>query len=386
MKKVMIVAGEASGDLHGSRLVNALLKLDPTIHFYGIGGGKMKEEGVEVIFHASELAVVGIFEVLIHFKVILAAFQRLKRLIEDDPPDLLILVDYPDFNLRLARIAKKKQVPILYYISPQVWAWRKKRVKTIARLVNKMAVVFPFEVPIYQREKVDVEFVGHPLLDVVKSDILREEALTKFGLDSAKITIGLLPGSRKSEVRRILPPMLDAAKVLQKEMGNIQFIIPLAPGLSEEEVHFLLDKKGIAVKIVHGDIYEVINTCLCVIVASGTATLETAIMGKPMVIVYKISFLTYLIGKMMISVKNIGMVNIVAGKEVCPELIQGEANPRRIAQEVKKIVQTPLLYQRMQEELKGIREKLGHSGASFRVAQIAYNMMVHSRGKRNKLL
>lgn len=373
----MIIAGEASGDLHGSQLVHALLEIDPTIHFYGIGGYKMKAEGVEIIFNASELAVVGIFEVLIHGKIIFAAFQRIKRLMEDKPPDLLILIDYPDFNLLVARIAKKKAIPILYYISPQVWAWRKKRVKTIARLVNKMVVVFPFEVPLYQREKVDVEFVGHPLLDVVQPTLSQEEALKKFELDSSKITIGLLPGSRKGEVRRILPPMLEAAKILKKEMNNVQFIIPLAPGLPEGEVRTLLDKKGLTVRIVHGDIYEVINTCFCVIVASGTATLETAIVGKPMVIVYKISFLTYLIGRMMIAVKNIGMVNIVAGKEICPELIQGEANPRRIAQEAKKILQTPALYQRIQEELKDIRDKLGHSGASLRVAQIAYTMMVH---------
>lgn len=375
MKRVLIVAGEASGDLHGSRLVNALLKIDPAIHFSGIGGEKMREEGVEIIFPASELAVVGIFEVLLHFRIIFAAFQRLRRLIGEEPPDLLILIDYPDFNLRLARIAKKKEIPILYYISPQVWAWRKKRVKMIARLVNRMVVVFPFEVPIYQRENVDVEFVGHPLLDVVQSNLSQEEASKKFELDSAKVTIGLLPGSRKGEVRRILPPMLEAAKILGEEMNNVQFIVPLAAGLPEEEVRAMVAKKGITVRIVHGDIYEVINTCFCVIVASGTATLETALMAKPMVIVYKISFLTYLIGRMMIEVKNIGMVNIVAGKEICPELIQGEANPRRIAQETKKIVQNPALYQRMQGELKGIREKLGQPGASFRVAQIAYNMI-----------
>jgi lipid-A-disaccharide synthase len=377
MKKVLIVAGEASGDLHGSRLVNALLKIDPDIYSYGIGGEKMEKEGVKIIFNASELAVVGIFEVLTHFKVIIDAFQTLKRLIHEEPPDLLILIDYPDFNLRIARTAKKRGIPILYYISPQVWAWRMKRVKKIAQLVNRMAVVFPFEVPIYEKERVEVDFVGHPLLDVVKAELSQQEALERFGLEPAKVTIGLLPGSRKGELRKILPAMLDAAKVLEEKLKDVQFILPLASGLPEGEVLEMVKEKSIHVKIVRGDIYEVINTCFLVIVASGTATLETAILGKPMVIVYKISFLTYLIGRMMIAVKNIGMVNIVAGKEICPELIQGAANPQRIAQEVMRIVRTPGIYQEMQEELKRIKEKLGQPGASLRVARIAYQMMGH---------
>jgi len=376
MKKVLIVAGEASGDLHGSRLVNALLKMDPDINVYGIGGEKMKEEGVKTIFNASELAVVGIVEVLTHFRIILAAFQKLKQLIREEPPDLLILIDYPDFNLRLARTARKKGVPILYYISPQVWAWRKDRVKQIARLVNRMAVVFPFEVPIYQKEKVPVEFVGHPLLDVVKVHLSSEEARKKFGLEPAAVTIGLLPGSRKSEMQRILPPLLDAAKILKEKLSAVQFILPLASGLNEEEVQGMIEERGLTVRVAHGEIYEVINACSLAIVASGTATLETAIVGTPMVIVYRVSFLTYLIGRMMIGVKNIGMVNIVAGKEICPELIQGAVNPQRIAQEAMKLVQAPAVCQRMKEELRGIREKLGQPGASLRVAQIAYEMMV----------
>jgi lipid-A-disaccharide synthase len=377
MKKVLIVAGEASGDLHGSRVVNALLKIDPNFYFYGIGGQKMKEEGVKIIFDASELAVVGIFEVLTHFRIIMAAFQKLKRLIREEPPDLLILIDYPDFNLRLAPIAKKKGVPILYYISPQVWAWRMERVKKIAQLVTKMAVVFPFEVPIYQREKVDVDFVGHPLLDVVKVHLSPEDARKKFGLESEKVTIGLLPGSRRGEIRRILPPMLEAAKILREELPHVQFVLPLASGLPEKEVYEMVRKRNLEVKIVSGEIYEVINACFLVIVASGTATLETAILNKPMVIIYKIFLLTYLIGRVMIAVKNIGMVNIVAGKEICPELIQSAANPQRIAHEVTTIIRNPEIYQRMQGELKGIREKLGQPGASFRVAQIAYTMMAH---------
>ena len=371
----MIVAGEASGDLHGSRLVNALLKMDPDIHVYGIGGEKMKEEGVTTIFNASELAVVGIVEVLTHFRIILAAFQKLKQLIREEPPDLLILIDYPDFNLRLARTARKKGVPILYYISPQVWAWRKDRVKQIARLVNRMAVVFPFEVPIYQKEKVPVEFVGHPLLDVVKVHLSPKEARKRFGLEPAAVTIGLLPGSRKGEMQRILPPLLDAAKILKEKLSAVQFILPLASGLNEKEVQGMIEERGLTVRVAHGEIYEVINACSLAIVASGTATLETAIVGTPMVIVYRVSFLTYLIGRMMIGVKNIGMVNIVAGKEICPELIQGAANPQRIAQEAMKLVQAPAVCQRMKEELRGIREKLGQPGASLRVAQIAYEMM-----------
>ncbi len=374
-KKILMIAGEASGDLHGSHLVKELLSLDPRLQFYGVGGEKMKNEGVELIAESKEMAVVGITEVLLKLKSIFRIYRKLKNSLAAHSPSLVILIDYPDFNLHFAREAKKKNIPIVYYISPQVWAWRKGRIKKIGRLIKKMIVIFPFEKKIYEEAKIDVDFVGHPLLDSIRPRFSREEAFQKFSLTSGIVTIGLLPGSRMNEVRRLLPPMIEAIPLISKQINQVQFIIPVAPGLDLGEVKNLVGGKRENIRVVENNIYDVMRISDVVIVASGTATIEAAIMGAPMIVVYRVSPLTYLLGKMLIKVKNIGMVNIIAGKTVVPELIQKDVTPEKITSAVLRILENPSKQEEIKKELSSLKEKIGKPGASFRAAQIIVSFL-----------
>ena len=370
-----MVAGEVSGDLHGSHLVEAIHRIDPEIEFFGVGGEGLKRVGMTLLHHSQSLSVVGLTEVFAKLGSVFKALRALKRSLEKEKPDLVILIDFPDFNLRLARIAHRRGIPILYYISPQVWAWRSNRIKLIARLVKKMVVLFRFEVPLYEAAGVDVEWVGHPLLDVVKPTLPRERAFDQFGLDPKRRTVGLLPGSRRHEIERLLPPLLAAAHLLQKEIPDLQFVIPLAPGIPNTTLSFQIKSVSVPVKVVEGFTYDVMNLCDLLIAASGTATLEGAILGKPMIIIYKVSFLTYWVGRALIRVDHIGLVNLVAEKEIAPELIQKDVNPRRIADEAFRILKDPLLSQKMSESMGEVRQKLGEAGAVQRAARIVYSML-----------
>jgi len=370
-----MIAGEASGDLHGAHLVKEMLSLDPTLQFYGVGGEKMKNEGVELIADSKEMAVVGITEVLLKLKRIYQIYRKLKNSLAANSPSLVILIDYPDFNLRFAREAKRKNIPIVYYISPQVWAWRKGRIKKIGRLIKKMIVIFPFEKTIYEEAQIDVDFVGHPLLDSIRSQFSREEAFQQFSLTSGVTTIGLLPGSRMSEVKRHLPQMIGAISLISKQINPVQFIIPVAPGLDLGEVQNFVGSKRENIRVVENNIYDVMRISDVVIVASGTATIEAAIMGAPMIVVYRVSPLTYLLGKMLIKVKNIGMVNIIAGKTVVPELIQKDVTPEKITSAVVQILENPSKQEEIKKELSNLKEKIGNPGASLRAAQIIISLL-----------
>jgi len=374
-KKILMVAGEVSGDLHGAHLMEAILRIDPEVQFFGIGGERLERMGMKLLYHSQSLSVVGITEVLFKIRSILKALRGLKQSLNQERPDLIILIDFPDFNLRLAKIAHRKGIPILYYISPQVWAWRPKRVKLIAEWVKKMVVLFPFEVPFYEAAGVDVEWVGHPLLDIVKPTLSKEVAFQRFDLDPQRKTIALLPGSRMHEVKRLLPPLLASAQLLQKEIPDLQFIIPLAPGIHQRTLSPWMRNIFVPVKVVEGWAYEVMNLSELLITASGTATLEAAILGKPMVIVYKVSFLSYWIGRALIQVDHIGLVNLVAGKEIAPELIQKDVNPQRIAEEALRILRDPILGRRMTESMAGVRQSLGEPGAAQRAAGIVTSLL-----------
>jgi len=374
-KKILLVAGEVSGDLHGSRLVEAIQRIDPDIEFFGIGGEGLERAGMKLLYPSQSLSVVGITEVFFKLRAILKALQGLKKSIDRERPDLVILIDFPDFNLRLAKMAQRKGIPILYYIGPQVWAWRPRRIKLIARLVKKMIVLFPFEVPLYQAAGVDVEWVGHPLLDIVKPTLSREKAFQQFGLDPRRRTVGLLPGSRKHEVERLLPPLLASAHLLQKEIPDLQFVIPLAPGLPKTLLLSRMGNISVPVAVVEGFTYDVMNLSELLIVASGTATLEGAIVGKPMIIVYKVSFLSYWVGRALIRLDHIGLVNLVAEKEIVPELIQKDVNPQQIADEAFRILRDPILSRKMAESVNKVRQKLGELGAAERAARIVTSLL-----------
>ena len=371
----MLVAGEVSGDLHGAHLVEAIQEIEPEIQFFGVGGEGLEKRGMKLLHHVHSLSVVGISEAFRKLRTALKILRELKEAMEQERPDLIVLIDYPEFNLRLARIARKKGIPVLYYISPQIWAWRPGRVRSIAKLVRKMVVLFPFEVPLYQAAGVDVEWVGHPLLDIVRPSLPKEEAIERFGLDPAQKTIALLPGSRIEEVARLLPPLLDSTILLRKKMSELQFIIPLAPGISETNLHPILRDGPVPIRVVNGFSYDVMALSDLIITASGTATLEAALLGKPMVIVYKVSSLTYWVARALIRVKHIGLVNLVAGKEIARELIQEEVNPERIAEEALRLLKDPVLYEKTIESMAEVRQSLGESGAASRAARIVLSLL-----------
>jgi lipid-A-disaccharide synthase len=374
-KKILMVAGETSGDLHGAHLVEAIHQIDPEVQFFGVGGEHLERKGMKLLYHSHSLSVVGITEAISKLGTVLKALGRLESSLEQERPNLVILIDFPEFNLRLAKIARRKGIPVLYYISPQVWAWRHARVKLIAERVKKMVVFFPFEVPLYKAAGVDVEWVGHPLLDIAKPALSKEVAFRKFGLDPQRRTIGLLPGSRTHEVERLLPPLLASAHLLQKEIPDLQFVIPLAPGFKEASLSPWMKNSSVAVKLIEGWTYDVMNISELLILASGTATLEAAILGKPMIIVYKVSLLSSWVGRAMIRVNHIGLVNLVAGKGIAPELIQKDVNPKRIAEEALRILKDLVLRQKMVECLKEVRQRLGNPGAAQRAARIVMSML-----------
>jgi lipid-A-disaccharide synthase len=371
----MIIAGEASGDLHGANLVKELLKRDPSITFFGIGGSRMREAGVNTLVDASDMAVVGLVEVVAHFSTIYSAFSRMKQILRTAPPDLLILIDYPDFNLRLAGVAKKDGVKVLYYISPQVWAWRVGRVKKIGRVVDHMAVVFPFEVPFYEREGIPVTFVGHPLVDAVHPILSIADAQKRFALDPERKVIGLFPGSRRQEIANLLPIILRSAELLSQRYPGVQFVLPLAPSLKRSDIDPFLEAAKFAVTVIEGFTYDVIQVCDAIITVSGTVTLEIAMIGVPMVIIYQVSPLTYFIAKRLVKVDHVGICNIVAEERMVKELIQNDAQPDKIAEEITAIISDREYDASIRRKCLAMRGKLGSGGCSAKVAAIVLDML-----------
>jgi len=372
---IMIVTGEASGDHHGALVLQALQERFPDVRCCGIGGDELQRSGMRLLQHNRDLAVVGVVEVLAHAPHILRAFRVLRRQIRTAPPDLIIFIDYPDFNLRMAAYASRRGVPVLYYISPQIWAWRQGRAKKIARIVDTMAVIFPFEVPFYKNVGLDARFVGHPLMDRQPELLARSDALRRFGLADTWPIVGLLPGSRAGEIKRLLPAMVGAAAHIHKRYPDAQFIIPAAPGLDPDTIAAATQGLQAPVRVIPGDFYNAVNSCDLALVTSGTATLQTALLEKPMIIVYRISPLTYFVGRMLIRVPCIGLANIVAGTKIVPELIQHEATAERIAEETLALLNDTRRRSDMQRQLAAVKQALGGPGASGRVAGLADEML-----------
>lgn len=373
--RVMMVAGEASADIYGAGLIRAVQLTDPSIRFFGIGGKRMREAGAETLVDSADMAVVGLVEVLKHFDVIAAAFLKLKRILMTDPPDLLILIDYPGFNLRLAKVAKKVGVKVLYYISPQIWAWRQGRVRKIKRLVDHMAVILPFEASFYERAGVPVSFVGHPMADLVQVALTRDAAASSFGLTHSQPVVGLFPGSRRSEVSRLLPAILETAQLLKRQFPELQFVLPLASTLHDDDLAPYLAEANLPITIVRDRIHDLIRACDAVISVSGTVTLEIALVGTPLVIIYKLSPLTFQLAKRLVKVEHIGLCNIVAGEAVAHELIQDDASPENIAAEVGRILTDKEYAQRRAEQLGRVRARLGGGGANQRMAALVCGMV-----------
>ena len=372
-KKIMIIAGESSGDFHSSSLIHALKKINPDIEICGIGGEKMRQAGAKIYFDICELSIIGFTDVLKNLKQIKHVFNNLLKEIDTQPPDAVVLVDYPGFNLKLAREVKKRGIPVIYYISPQIWAWWMRRIKTIKQFVDKVIVVFKFEEALYKDYGIDVSFVGHPLLDVAYPSISKEDFLNKLGISAQKEIIGLAPGSRKMEVERILPILLESAKLIKERLPQVEFILLKAPALAREIFETKIKRYEFPVTLCENQTYDFLNICDFVLVASGTATLETAIMQKPMAVVYKVSFLNWLIARALIKLTFIGLVNVVAGKKIVPEFIQYKAKPQLIAETTLEILGNQEALTNVRLKLGKVRENLGTSGASQRTAEIILN-------------
>jgi len=362
-KRVLIISGEASGDTYGAELIRHVISMKPKTEFFGIGGQKMRDAGLTALFHAEEVSVVGFIEILKQLRPILKALSLLKRSVRDLNPDLVILIDFPDFNFRIARAAKKAGVPVFYYVSPQVWAWRRGRVKTIVKNVDRMIVIFPFEVDFYREAGVSVEFYGHPIMDVIGEGY--GDART---FDPARPMIALLPGSRHGEVERHMDVLLEAGCLIMEKIPGARFCVPLAPGLSEDVISPYLERSVLSVEVIHGDFHRVVGTSDVAIACSGTATLETALLGTPMVVYYRLNPMTYLLGRMLIQVDYISMVNLISRESVVPELIQDDANPENIAREALRLLTDDAARGEMIEKLKAVKRAVGLPGASRRVA------------------
>jgi lipid-A-disaccharide synthase len=363
-KKILIVAGEASGDLYGGLLIREVTRMSRGVVFFGVGGASMRKAGLYPLVRSEDITVVGLFEVIRHLGTIKKALGRVIASIDALVPDLVVLIDFPDFNFRVARAAKKAGVPVFYYISPQVWAWRRGRVKTLAGLVDKMVVIFPFEVDVYREAGVDVEFFGHPLMDVMSAAEHGPAARTRTGR-----VVALLPGSRKGEVRRHMPVMLGAARIIREAARDVSFVILLAPTLSRSDIEPYLPDGPAGTSVSRGEFLEVVRGADAAIVSSGTATVQTALAGTPMVVIYRLNELTYLLARLLVRVPYIAMVNLISQRKVVPELIQHEAAPERIARELLSILGDEAARKRMEEDLAEVRKRIGGPGASRRVAE-----------------
>ncbi|MCK4547933.1 MAG: lipid-A-disaccharide synthase [Candidatus Eisenbacteria sp.] len=379
--RILIVAGEPSGENHAARLARALRAEDPHCRLFGVGGSAMREAGVHLLAEV-DLGVIGFAEVVRHLPALRRLQQQLGRFFRDEPPDLFIPVDYPGFNLRMCRTARRHEVPVMYYISPQVWAWGRARVKKIARLVDRMVTILPFEEAFYAGSGVDVEFVGHPLLESLDEDEDNSGALREsLGMVADQRLIGLLPGSRESEISRMFPVMLSAADRIRRAFPELRFVAAAWSDVRARQLARLSGSSSSWLDIVTGDARTVIRASEMVLVASGTATLETACLETPMVVLYRLSLLSWLIGRAVVRVPHIALANLVAGEQVVPELVQHDATPERIANEALRILESPERQREMREALKRVRGRLGYRDASRRAAAIALSLARSGAGR-----
>jgi lipid-A-disaccharide synthase len=373
--QILVVAGEASGDAHASELVAALKARRPDLTFFGMGGSRLAAQGVELLYGAHEVNVMGITEVLPKIPRILQVMGGLARAAAERRPACAILVDIPDFNLRLAARLKKLGIPVAYYVSPMIWAWRRGRVKTIARLVDRMLCILPFEEDFYREAGVAARYVGSPVVEQVPSPASAATFRQKLGLPVETPTLALLPGSRMSEIRRILPSMVGAARQLMAERPGLQVVVPVAPTIPRQEILSRFEGSGVQPVLVEGRAPEVVGASDAAIVASGTAALEAGLMQRPLVVVYRVSLLTYLVGRMMLKVAHVALVNLLAGRRVVPELLQGDMTPERIAGEIRRLWVPGAPREEMLRGLEEVRTRLGQAGAATRAAESVLELL-----------
>jgi len=384
VSQVMIVAGERSGDIYGAGLAQALQARLPGLEVFGCGGEAMRQAAVDTVVDSHQIAIAGITEVVSGIPRVYRAFHQLLDEVDRRQPQLAILIDFPDFNLRMARQLKKRRIPVVYFVSPQVWAWRKRRVRKLKERIAKMIVIFDFEEEIYKRAGVPVEYVGHPLVDMVRPHLTREEFFAKVGLDASVQTVALLPGSRPKEVSTNLPVMLDAATRLTLNR-KLQFVVAVAPTIDSRWLETTLLEcyvgRATVRTAVHAT-YDALQHSEVAVVASGTATLEAALRERPMVVVYRVSALTWLVGKLLVNVPYYSMVNILAKKELVPELMQHDFNAPNVAARVEYLLDHPEAREEMIRGYQALKPRLGQGGAIERAADAMVGVLQSSQTTR----
>lgn len=379
----MLLAGEASGDAHGAEVVYELKKLHPDIHLSGMGSKQMKQAGVDVFFNSASIAVVGIVEVLKHWGEIRQAMNLVRTKLETTQPDLLVLIDYPEFNLKMARHARSLGIRVLFYISPQVWAWRPKRIHKIGQSIDHMAVLFKFETEYYENANIPVTFVGHPLVDKVIPCKLAENKKQLLGIAVQQRVVGLFPGSRLSEISRLLPVMLQTAALMQQQQPDLSFVLPVAETLNAESIQQQCAGYDVNIKLTTDNLYDVISICDAIVSCSGTVTLEIALLGIPLCIVYKTSWITFQIMSRLITIDHIGLANIVANESVVKELLQGKAEPGEISQELFRLLNDAHYRKRIKQGLHKVKLNLGEGKGSKRMAELALSFINQSKTQWN---
>jgi lipid-A-disaccharide synthase len=374
MPKIFLSAGEASGEHYGALLMAELRRLEPQADFFGLGGTRMASLGLRRIVRAEDVAVMGITEVILHMPHIYRQYRKLKASLHAERPDLAILIDFPDVNLSLAAELRRLKIPVVYFVSPQLWAWKKWRVRGVKRNVSRMLVIFPFEEGFYRAHGIAADFVGHPLADLDPPTVTREEFASQNGLDASKFWVGLLPGSRTRELEANLPPMFEAARLLGP---GYEYLLPVAPTLKDSQVEaFAAQVKGVSVRVVH-DARAVLQHARASIVASGTATVEAALIGNPFLVVYRVSRITYAVAQRVVRVAHVGMVNLIAGRRIVPELIQDAFTASKVVERLRPLLENEEARATMQSDLRtvGATLRVNNEGAIQHAARIAMQLI-----------
>ena len=369
-KRILLTVAEVSGDLHAANLVRAIKKIDTDIEFVGIGGEKMRQAGVDVRATTVHMGAVGIWEGLKYYPSFLRIEKGIKRMLREEPPDLLVLINSRDFNLRIARLAKKRGIPIIYYIAPPAWAWPDWATKRTARNITKVIAIFPFEAALYRKVGADVTFVGHPLVGMARPNLSKSKAYEKFNLNSSHPVIGLLPGSRAYEIDSLLPIMLRAAAKIKRSLKGVQFLLSVAASVFGEKIARIVRHSGIEVKVINNNIYDLMSVSDLIITASGTATLEATCLATPMIVVYKTSLSTWILGHILVKFPYVSLPNILAGRRIVPELLQFRATPNRMANLTLSLWGDRKKLEQMKIELNKVTRKLGEPGAIERAARV----------------
>lgn len=377
VSKIMIVTGEVSGDIQAARVVEALKKRSAQLSFLGMGGQALRSAGVEIIYDPTQISTIGFVEALKHLRHFYRLLEMLKKVIIEEKPDLLFLVDYSGFNQKMANIGQELTVPVVNYFSPSAWVWGKWRARRMAKYGAKIAAVFPMEAKVYTEAGADVSFVGHPLLDFVYPTLSSEQFRESLDLKTDRRLIGLLPGSRQGEIAALLLPMLKAAEIIYQHLPEVSFVIPIATPVLEEQIHSISEdfKVRLPLQFIDGQAYDLMNAAELILCASGTVTLEAACLKTPMIISYKTSWSTYHLGKLLANVDFAGLPNIISGRQIVPELLQRRVTGDNLAKAALDILKNPRKRLQMIEELEKVRQKLGASGAVDRVADLILRVL-----------